>query len=363
MKKLAARLMGTVLSISLVSVAAKAEQRHIGLFDTNGNPLSLEVNKIPANLSVLPSGHLPNPDLKIYDRTRQRLGVTSAGIDQKVLKIAKGRLADAMKKVKSKTNLVALAKQIAPLYGVDPAYVIACILTEMTFNNYTEAALQDFIGKLAPTAMNFRDIATAKTVLKHPNVAKICRTDLMDYWSWMCVDMMWATSMAVSSGKTPMAAKNLISMGGFKEGFGHFLAPVSGTSYGPAQLQPIAAIKVSGDVARVSRGRFSKASLDTLDDVMNMIISGEGTVHVVSALIARSRVAYKIFAKVDTANNLGVEATLFNLGNEAYRAFMLNQTNTERAAKKLSPILPRENYFGWFAQEHEAAIRAFVNAN
>ena len=362
MKNIALRtLVCGLLATTFFSSAAMAEKRFLGVFDSEGRPVFTEVNVIPSNLTKLKAGHSANPDLTIYDRTRDRLGVKSAKLDASVLKIADERLLQAMKKLKTKTNLIALAKEIAPLYGVDPVTVIACILAEMTFNNPTQAALQDFVANLAPKSLNFPNLHLVKDAVDNPVMVEYCRTDRGDYWSWICLETTWGTSFHAARGvKTYADQKFLLPLSAKTKPLMEVLRPGTGTSYGPAQLSLAAALRVSADVARVSRGHYEHLGIDQMDKVMAMVLGRHSTVHIVAALIARARVAYKMFAKIDTSANLGVETTLFNLGNETVRATNLARENQTRSAKNLPILLPRANYFGWFAQENEAKIRAFV---
>ncbi|RYZ63444.1 MAG: DUF1402 family protein, partial [Proteobacteria bacterium] len=62
-------------------------------------------------------------------------------------------------------------------------------------------------------------------------------------------------------------------------------------------------------------------------------------------------------ASTDISKNIGLQATLFNLGYEAERAIVMNGEN----ARAKTPRRPRENYFGWFVNRHEAEIRALVS--
>ncbi|RYZ65177.1 MAG: DUF1402 family protein, partial [Proteobacteria bacterium] len=133
----------------------------------------------------------------------------------------------------------------------------------------------------------------------------------------------------------------------------------AGMSFGPAQITLFRALMASEDVTRVSGGKFPRVTISDMPAVQRMIAEIEPSVHIISATLGRSIYAYRKYPRIDISKNLGLLATIFNVGYEVQRATKLSQANI--FAKTETMQLPKENYFGYFANEHEQEIRALVN--
>lgn len=339
----------------LLSQAASAEKRFMGVYNSAGQPVYLEVDSpLSGANTIVPAGHLPGADVSLPPWAKSRLGTSSAGLDNESLQIADKNFKKKTSKMGRKTDVVSLALEIAPLYKVDPAAVVAAIIGELTFNNEFQSAMQDRLAKI-PGESLFTGAKRVASLLNNPAVAE-CRPQSSDYWTWICINNVWNSSLNFSKYPTRfnrnLSAQNFLPID-YSEGVLHgVLRPVTGVSYGPAQMSLALALSLMADVNVTSRGSIPHYKIDNMSGILKSVTEVRSAIHLVSATMARVTYAYQRFARVDISRNIGLQVTLFNLGGEVTRALKLAQD------RKTNPsALPRENYLGWFANQHEAEIR------
>ena len=356
----------TLLAITTISQSALAEKRFIGGYGDNGWKIFVDVDAVPTKTYKVNSGHLANPDFKIYASTQKRLGVTAptlidnpSAMTGTALTSAKKNFIEAVTQIRTtKQDMIRQIKAIAPQYGVDPAAVLGAIIAELTFNNYWEAAFQNVAAQYLPAAMNFPRVATVEAMLQH-RAFKDCQPERSDYWSWVCINNVWSKSIQYAGQPVnpflyaPFERKDAMWLR-------EYLKPNTGISYGPAQLSLAVSLIVMADVNKVTKGAIKHYKLADMSNIMKLVLDTNATIHIVSAIMARAEQVYNRFAFLDISKNIGVQVTLFNLGDESLRAIKMHKVNKEKVSMDQMPILPRENYLGWFVNENEAVIRQLL---
>ncbi len=329
--------------------------RYIGVFDTAGRPALVDVRrKIKDSKLVVPAGHLANPNLEIPKFTRLRYLTLSSTVEG-ILPAADEKFASLIAKLRSQPRLIELANRIAPLYGVEPAAVMGAMLGELTFNNEFTSAMQDKAA-LIPEQSSFTGAIRVAEKLK-ADAFEFCGIKHRDYWAWVCVNRTWNNSLA---WRGPQARESLYQtiLEPSDQPLHGMLRPTAlGATFGPAQMSLMRALMLSEDVYTASGGQIPRLWIDDMPAVLRAITNLETSVHFVAATLARSIDAYKRFANIDISHNMGVQATLFNLGWEFELALKSRQENTFNKI----PNSPRENYFGWFINRHEKEIRELVS--
>lgn len=355
------------LTIFSTASGAFAESRFAGVFDARNMGVLLDTGlKVPGAKVTLPPGHLANADLTLPARTRERYQSSSNQL-LSILPAARLRFQSKLETLRKNSEIVRYAKQIGPAYGVDPAAIVASILVELTFNNDWSMDLQKAAAFL-PSQTFYPGAINLISRFNDSNL-KMCHPERSDYWSWYCLNVMWDSSLRnvranASSGASLLLRPGQVSISPTDEPLIAKLSPKiltlpAGLSFGPAQITLFRALMASDDVARVSKGRFPRVTIYDMPAVQRLIADVEPSVHIVAATLGRSVFAYRKFARIDISGNLGLQATLFNVGYEVNRALSLQNANV--FAKPPNWQLPRENYFGYFANEHEKEIRALVN--
>ena len=64
---------------------------------------------------------------------------------------------------------------------------------------------------------------------------------------------------------------------------------------------------------------------------------------------------YKLIAGVDISNNPGLTTTLYNVGDEYKRAYMLNQIRLRQPE-----TMPQVNYMGWYVNTNDVKLRSYL---
>lgn len=344
------------------STVAYADSRFVGMFYSNGMGVLLDTGvKVPKAKVVMPAGHVVGANLDLPRRTQERFGAKTNQLTS-IMAAANKRFTEKLAELRQNPELVRVAKEIAPKYNVDAASVVAAVLTELTFNNDYSMKLQNMVAYL-PSQSLYPGANQLREMFASPQL-KLCKPERSDYWSWVCVSTLWDNNLLTARGARGLvSAYGYIPMAPNEEAFIAKLSPKvasipAGMSFGPAQITLFRALMASEDVTRVSGGKIPRVTLDNMPAVQRMVAEIEPSVHIIAATLGRSVYAYRKYARVDIANNLGLLATIFNVGYEVRRAAQLQRENT--FAKEAKWRLPRENYFGYFANEHEKEIRALV---
>jgi hypothetical protein len=352
-----------IVSSTMASSRAQADSRFVGMFYSNGTGVLLDTGpKVPKPKVVMPAGHVAGADLELPNRTRDRFSSKTSQLTS-IMDAANKRFAEKLAELRQSPALVRIAKEVAPKYNVDAASIVASVLTELTFNNDYSMKLQNMAAYI-PSQSFYPGANEVKALFSSPQL-KICNPGRSDYWSWVCLNVLWDNNVLTARGSQGLVAPYAyikmspteLSLIGKISPQVAFL-PV-GMSFGPGQISLFRALMASEDVTRISGGKFPRVTIDDMPAVQRMVSELEPTVHIIAATLGRSIYAYRKYARIDISQNLGLLASIFNLGYEVQRATKLMQANDW--AKVENYKLPRENYFGYFANEHEKEIRALVN--
>lgn len=240
--------------------------------------------------------------------------------------------------------------------SVDPVAILACILGEHTFNvdmyddiqQYARSALLwagKWASKFEANGVDLADLIKLPE-FKSCNDGKNAGGSHALYWN--CVAEVWNTTFA---GKR--VGKVSYPSGGFKWVFFNPLS--TGYSYGLGQLDPIRALMVTDLV-----NRYTGRRIVTVDDprmIYEDIIDPTSTVYYIAANVRLFTDTYKQVAGFDISKNIGVIASLYNLGAEGGRAAKLYVKNVGALQQGKTLVVPVENYYGFVINEREAVLR------
>jgi hypothetical protein len=362
----------------LMATPAFATQRFIGWFN-GGEPINVTVDgPITRPVSVMRAGHtvqlwpslpdaalsrlaMANPTELVSIRALKGKKVYSAEETAFIRTLVDPRFDESMKTLIN-DGVIRKVKVVAARFGVDPAVLVASLLGELTFNNDLERSGQDKAGRWLPAALNFGGAARVSEALSSPAFAD-CHPELSDYWSWVCINQIWNTSISKAkkdpaTDKIPDSA--LISLAPTEKALHEVLRPRTGGSYGLAQMSLVRALMVSRDVTNRAP-QYPQVRVGDMRKVMAMVLDDDATLNILAASAARCLMIYKRFGGIDITHNLGVQATLFNLGYEFEKATTLTNKNAYNASRGLPAISPQENYLGWYLTERESDIRRMLN--
>lgn len=245
-------------------------------------------------------------------------------------------------------NYGCVVRHAAELYKVDPVAILGSIIGEHTYNVdnwdvWGERYLymrKRWISRFSENGLDLRSL------LEEP-VYKSCEqlTD-NNYELWTCYNSFWKKDR-----------RNTRRNNKFWEIKWTFFNPLgSGYTYGLGQLGPERALMVTDLVSRVSG--FETLNLNDPVKIYDHILNPQVSIHYVAA---SNRVAIDIYmdrANFDISQNMGVIATLYNLGREAERAERKFEGTKKRLSEGQDIDFPKSNYYGWFINEKEDEIRS-----
>lgn len=273
------------------------------------------------------------------------------------------RFNESMKNIAADTKTVNEIRNAGLKYGIDPVLILGNIIGEHVYNVPLQMKAQDFVMMKATWAGKWALRFTSNGVslvelLKDQAFAKCDAKKTQshaDYWD--CVSNVWEVSYR---GRT-LAAGTLSARTFENASFKYtFFNPISsGYTYGIGQLDPVRALMVAEKVNAVSGLR-----LLTIDDpvaIYEDIIDPRTSVHYVAANIVLSIEIYKKHAGFDISKNPGLLATLYNLGKERHFAALRYQQTMATLKSGAGVEIPVESYYGFFINEKEQVLRAFLN--
>ena len=236
--------------------------------------------------------------------------------------------------------------QIAPKYGVSPEAVAACIIGEHVFNvtlvDKFQSYFIDIYSKWLDKDNEVQHIYLA--YLKEPEVASILNSDKTDYEKW---DTIFNLYNQKYRGTKNYPNKNFI--------FTFFNPYGAGLTYGLGQLSPVRVL-LTNDIA-VRMGGLKKIQPTDTKSLYFATLDVDTNINYVAATVVASITNYKKYANFDISNNIGVIATLYNLGNEKSRSEQLENTNQTLLKANKPIVLPKENFYGWYMNKKENDIK------
>jgi hypothetical protein len=230
----------------------------------------------------------------------------------------------------------------AAVYGIDPIHIVGAIVGEHTYNVDVMDNLQGYyvqaLSYLDSNGLRFsykgEDVAD---FVQRPEFAE-CAASTDDYALWDCRDRIW---------RTVFQGRNVDGKDWPDDRFERvFFQPFfAGQTFGLGQMSPLSALSVS-DVVHAKTG-LPLLDMNQAPKVYAAVMDPDQTLNYMAALIAADIDAYRTIAGFDISQNPGLTATLYNTGQAPERAAALAAENKKRHAAGQSPLLPRENYYGW----------------
>jgi hypothetical protein len=247
--------------------------------------------------------------------------------------------------------------KIAATYGIDPIHIIGAIVGEHTYNVDVFDNLQGYyvkaIAYLNNSALQFAYKGeSVADFVKRPQFAA-CNDAKNDYALWTCRDGVWRD---VFRGKT-VDGKPFPDDRFERVFFQPFFA---GQTFGLGQLSPLAALSVSDLAHKI--GGLDELDVERAGVVYRAVMDPDMTLNYMAALIVREIEAYRDIAGIDISQNPGITATLYNTGDAISRASALAADNAKRRAAGQSPMMPKENYYGWLINQRLDDLRKLLPA-
>lgn len=246
-------------------------------------------------------------------------------------------------------------KTIAAKYGIKPQHILAAIVGEHVFNVDLKDKAQDYVIKARLWTNLFSDKHPFADIIDCPEM-KTCENQESEYMKWECYDSVWAYKMRdkIACGQqTAFVNKGLMKA--------YFDPTLGGKTYGLGQLGPIKMLSLTDLVNKISG--LPKLSIRNQNEVYTSILDPKVTLHYIAAAILNSINIYKKEANMDISNNIGLTATLYNLGYERRRAIELNKANLKNIQEGKGIKLPQTNYYGWFVNYIEQDLDNKLNSS
>lgn len=236
---------------------------------------------------------------------------------------------------------------IAPKYGVSPEAVAACIIGEHVFNVTITDQFQGYFINIYSKWIDKHSAIqhTYLQLLKEPDIAHVIAShDMTDYEKW---DTIFNLYNQKYRGRKEYPNSNFL--------FTFFNPYGAGLTYGLGQLSPTR-ILLTNDIA-VRLGGLKKIEPTDTQSLYFSTLDIDTNINYVSATVVATIVNYKKYANFDISHNIGVIATLYNLGDEKKRANQLNKKNEILLKENKEILYPKENFYGWYMNKKEEDIK------
>ena len=245
-------------------------------------------------------------------------------------------------------QLTGKIKAVAGKYGIDPIHMVGAIVGEHTYNVDAYDRLQSYYVKAASYTGNFRFAYDGESIgdfLARPEFAA-CAGKKGSYALWTCREGVWnRTFRGHSVGGTSFPDNRFSAV---------FFQPFyAGQTFGLGQINPLTALTLTDDVARISG--YDRLDENDAAGVYQAIMDPDTSLAYMAAAIRRSIDAYRKIAGVDISKNPGLTATLYNIGNPDARAAAFA---ARRAAGEAT--WPEENYYGWLINDKLEELRSLL---
>ncbi|MDX3930159.1 MAG: DUF1402 family protein [Shinella sp.] len=246
-------------------------------------------------------------------------------------------------------QLVGKIKSVAAQYGIDPIHMVGAIVGEHTYNVDAYDRLQSYYIKAASYAGNsFRfgyDGETIADFVDRPQFS-VCADEKGAYGLWTCRENVWDAEFRGRRVGGQSFPDNRFSAVFFQPFY-------AGQTFGLGQINPLTALTLTDDVARVSG--YKRLDENDAAGVYKAIMDPDISLAYMAASIRRSIEAYRRIAGVDISGNPGITATLYNVGSPDARAAAFAARRASGAA-----IWPEENYYGWLVNDKLAELRSLL---
>ena len=245
-------------------------------------------------------------------------------------------------------QLTGKIKSVAGKYGIDPIHMVGAIVGEHTYNVDAYDRLQSYYVKAASYTGNFRFAYDGESIgdfLARPEFAA-CAGKKGSYALWTCREGVWnRTFRGHSVGGTSFPDNRFSAV---------FFQPFyAGQTFGLGQINPLTALTLTDDVARISG--YDRLDENDAAGVYQAIMDPDTSLAYMAAAIRRSIDAYRKIAGVDISKNPGLTATLYNIGNPDARAAAFAARRSAGEA-----TWPEENYYGWLINDKLEELRSLL---
>ena len=244
--------------------------------------------------------------------------------------------------------LMGKIRKTAGQYGIDPIHMVGAIVGEHTYNVDAYDRLQSYYVKAASYAGNFRFAYDGQSIgdfVARPEFAR-CEGRKGSYALWTCRESVWNRTFKGKKVGGASYPNNRFSAVFFQPFY-------AGQTFGLGQINPLTALTLTDDVARVSG--YDRLDENDAAGVYKAIMDPDISLAYMAAAIRRSIDAYRKTAGVDISKNPGLTATLYNLGNPDARAAAF-------AARRASggATWPEENYYGWLINDRLDELKGLL---
>lgn len=280
---------------------------------------------------------------------------SSAGLTAEQLissKYVSARYRKALKLV-TKPEIKEKIERISKIYGLEPSQVAGAIIAEHTFNVDMSDNLQDFLISAYSKWVVYGDKNNGKLaeLLSYKEFSDF-KKKKNDYEKWEYVMDVWERQFR---GKTKY--NQLFPNQRFV--FVYFNPYGVGKTYGIGQLSPLRVL-MANDIAN-KIGKIPRIEYYEHKRLYQAVLNPEVTIHYICATIYLEKKYYKEIAGFDISKNMGIIATLYNIGNEKKHAQMLFEENRRKIGISEDILFPEENFFGWFVNEHSREIKEYFD--
>lgn len=241
--------------------------------------------------------------------------------------------------IASDRALIGKIRTIAGQYGIDPIHMVGAIVGEHTYNVDAYDRLQSYYVKAASYAGNFRFAYDGESIgdfVARPEFAE-CAEKADSYALWTCRETVWNKVFRGNSVGGTAFPDNRFSAVFFQPFY-------AGQTFGLGQINPLTALTLTDDVARVSG--YERLDAKDAAGVYKAIMDPDISLAYMAAAIKRAIDAYRRIAGVDISKNPGITATLYNLGDPDARAAAFAARRAGGGA-----AWPEENYYGWLVND------------
>ncbi|WP_374708736.1 DUF1402 family protein [Shinella sp. CPCC 101442] len=245
-------------------------------------------------------------------------------------------------------QLTSKIKATAAKYGIAPIHMVGAIVGEHTYNVDAYDRLQSYYVKAASYTGSFRFAYDGESVadfVARPEFAK-CADKKGSYALWTCREGVWNRTFKGETVGGKSFPDNRFSAVFFQPFY-------AGQTFGLGQINPLTALTLTDDVARISG--YDKLDENDAADVYQAIMDPDISLAYMAASIRRSIDAYRKIAGVDISKNPGLTSTLYNIGNPDARA---SAFAARRAAGEVT--WPEENYYGWLINDKLAELQGLL---
>ncbi len=243
----------------------------------------------------------------------------------------------------------------AQIYKIKPTHILAAIVGEHVFNVDLKDSIQNYAVSARLWLNLFSDVHPFAKIIDCPEM-NICKNAPNEYYKWQCYESIWTAKMR---GRPACGSKDAFQNSNLMITF--FNPFLGGKTYGLGQMGPIKMLSLTDIVHEKSKLPLLNIKKQT--DVYTAIFDAKTVIHYIAAAAYNSIEVYKKEAQFDMSQNIGLTATLYNLGYELTRAKTLKSENDAALKNGTALKTPKVNYYGWFVNLVEADIEKRFNAS